>query len=134
LATRKRSRSPVWSRRRVNTVEENANFLETLPVPVPAEKCLARPVKPTADRFARVLGLSFAESRGLFAALVPDNVDSDGYLVDGAEHSPAVEALPAPQREAVEMQLDVLRARHQVTAEFHHRTVAFFDRHVGELR
>lgn len=115
-------------------VEANANFLETLPVPVPTEKCLGRAVKPRADRFARVLGLSFAESRELYAALVPAHVDSNGYLTNDAEGAAAVVTLPAGKRNAVEMQLDVLRARHQVSSEFHHRTVAFFDRHVGELR
>lgn len=110
--------------------------LEALPVSVPFEKHLARPIQLAADRFARVLGMSFAESRRLYAALIADPacVDAQGYVLDGAEHSAAVLALEGGRARGVQQQLAVLRALHHVSAEHHQHTVAFFDRHVGEVR
>jgi hypothetical protein len=120
----------------VAEVEANANSLEALAVAVPFEKRLAHPIQLAADRFARVLGISFAESRGLFAALSADPacVNAQGYVLDGAEHSASVLALEGGREQGVQQQLAVLRALHHVSAEHHAHTIAFFDRHVGEVR
>jgi hypothetical protein len=120
----------------VAEVEANANSLEALAVAVPFEKRLAHPIRLAADRFARVLGISFAESRGLYAALSADPacVNAQGYVLDGAEHSAAVLALEGGRKQGVQQQLAVLRALHHVSAEHHPHTIAFFDRHVGEVR
>jgi hypothetical protein len=112
-------------------VEANANFLETLPTPVPVEKNLARRARLTIDRFTRVLGVSFAESRGLYAELIADPlyVDADGYVLSNADGAEVVTGLPERKEQSVRQQLKVLRAEHHVSAEFHDRTVAFFDTH-----
>jgi hypothetical protein len=79
-------------------VEANADFLTTLPVPVPVEKNLAEPAPLRPDRFARVLGMSYAESRHLYAALVfdPAYVDAHGFVLPAADRAPVVLALNTP--------------------------------------
>jgi hypothetical protein len=108
-------------------VEANAAFLTTLSLAV--ETHLAEPTRLRADRFARVLGVSYAESRDLYAALVanPNYVDTNGLVLPAADGAPAVLALPVGKRTGVEEQLKVLRAEHHVSSQFHDRTVAFFN-------
>jgi hypothetical protein len=60
--------------------------------------------------------------------------DPQGYVLEGAENSAAVLALGGGRQQGVQQQLTVLRALHHVSAEHHHHTVAFFDRHIGEVR
>ena len=55
-------------------------------------------------------------------------------MLDGAERSAAVSALAGGRKQGMRQQLAVLRALHHVSAEHHQHTVAFFDRHVGEVR
>ncbi len=114
-------------------VEANADFLTTLPLPVPVEKNLVKPAPLRPDRFARVLGMSYAESRDLYAALVADpaHVDVHGFVLPAADTAPVVLALPVGKRNGVKDQLKVLRAEHHVSSTYHHRTVAFFDAHVS---
>lgn len=113
-------------------VEANADSLAALPSPVPVERNLSEPTKLHADRFARVLGVSYAESRDLYAALVADPtfVDAQGFVLPAADEAPAVLALAAGKRAGVEEQLKVLRAEHHVSSQYHHRTVAFFEAHL----
>jgi hypothetical protein len=120
----------------VSEVEANASSLEALAVAVPFEMHLAHPIRLEPDRFARVLGISFAESRGLYAALraEPASVDPQGCVLDGVENSATVLALDGAREQGVRQQLAVLRALHHVSAAHHHHTVAFFDRHIGEVR
>ena len=61
-------------------------------------------------------------------------MNAQGYVLDGAERSAAVSALAGGREQGVRQPLAVLRALHHVSAEHHHHTVAFFDRHVGEVR
>jgi hypothetical protein len=112
-------------------VEANADFLTTLPVPVAVEKNLAMPARLRADRFARVLGVSYAESRDLYAALLADPafVDAGGFVLPAADRAPVLLTLPLGKRTGVVEQLKVLRAEHHVSSQFHDRTVAFFDAH-----
>ena len=111
-------------------VAANADFLETLGVAV--EKNLGEPVPLLPDRFARVLGISYAESRALYAALVADPayVDANGFVQPAAHDAPAVLALPAGKQNGVHDQLKVLQAEHHVSSQYHDRTVAFFDAHL----
>lgn len=113
-------------------VAANANFLGTLATPVPFESNLGEPHRLRADRFARVLGVSYAESRNLYAALVaaPAFVDAGGFVQPAADRAPAVLALPAGKRNGVQEQLKALRAEHHVSSQYHDRTVAFFDAHL----
>lgn len=113
-------------------VAANAAFLGTLPTPVPFESNLGEPHRLRADRFARVLGVSYAESRDLYAALVADPayVDAGGFVQPAADDAPAVLALPAGKRNGVEDQLKALRTEHHVSSQYHDRTVAFFDAHL----
>jgi pimeloyl-ACP methyl ester carboxylesterase len=110
-------------------VAANANFLGTLPQPVWFESNLGEPQRLHADRFARVLGVSYAESRVLYAALVADQayVNAGGFVQPAADHAQAVRALPAGKRHGVKDQLAVLRAEHHVSSQYHDRTVAFFE-------
>jgi len=107
----------------------NADFLGTLSTPIPYEKNLLEPVPLLQDRFARVLGVSYAESRALYAALVtdPTYVDPNGFVLPAADNAPAVQALPTDKRTGVHAQLQVLQAKHHVSSQYHDRTVAFFD-------
>jgi hypothetical protein len=84
------------------------------------------------DRFARVLGVSYAESRALYAELVGNRlyVDADGFVQPEAEMAPVLQRLPVNKRQGVEEQFKVLRAEHHVSSEHHHRTVAFFNAHL----
>lgn len=113
-------------------VAANVAFLANLATPVPVEDNAADPVRLRPDRFARVLGMSYAESRALYAALVDDPmyVDASGFVLAEADNAQVVRDLPAHKRERVEGQLKVLRAEHHVSSEDHHRTVAFFDAHL----
>jgi len=117
-------------------VAANVAFLASLPAPVPVEDNAADPIPLRPDRFARVLGLSYAESRALYAALVIDPlplapyVNASGFVLSAADNAPVVVGLPANKRQGVEDQLIVLRAEHHVSSEHHHRTVAFFDAHL----
>jgi hypothetical protein len=60
----------------------------------------------------------------------PLHVGTDGYVLSSADGAEIVIGLPERKNRSVQQQLKVLRAEHQVSAEFHHRTVAFFDLHV----
>jgi hypothetical protein len=113
-------------------VAANADSLGTLPVPVAFEKNLGNPTPLLQDRFARVLGVSYAESRALYAALVADSayVDASGFVQPAADRAPALRGLPAGKRNGVEHQLKVLRAEHHVSSQYHDRTVAFFEAYV----
>jgi hypothetical protein len=114
-------------------VAANAAFLGTLPTPVPFESILGEPHRLRADRFARVVGVSYAESRDLYAALVLGNlpyVDPEGFLLPEAEGAPTVLALPAGKRTGVEDQMKALRAEHHVSSQHHDRTVTFFNTHL----
>lgn len=111
----------------VTDIEANADFLATLGVPV--EKNLSQPTRLRPDRFARVLGLSYAESRDLYAALAP-YIDPNGFVLPSADTAPVMEMLSIGKRTGVTDQLKVLRAEHHVSSEYHHRTVAFFDAHL----
>ena len=65
-------------------VEANADFLAALAVPI--EKNLSEPTRLQPDRFARVLGVSYAESRDIYAALVDSEyVDANGVVLPGTE-------------------------------------------------
>jgi hypothetical protein len=76
-------------------------------------------------------GVSYAESRAIYAALIADGyVDANGFVLSGAENAPVVERLPAGKQQGVQDQLIVLRAEHHVSSEHHHRTVAFFEAHL----
>jgi hypothetical protein len=110
-------------------VAANATFLGTLPTPVPFESNLGEPARLRADRFARVLGVSYAESRALYAALIADPayVNAGGLVQTAADEAPAVMDLPPGKRTGVQHQLKVLRAEHHVSSAYHDRTVAFFD-------
>lgn len=112
-------------------VAANVAFLASLPAPVPVEDNAAAPVPLRPDRFARVLGISYVESRTIYAALAADplSVDANGFVLSAADHAPVVLGLPAHKRQGVEDQLKVLRAEHHVSSEHHHRTVAFFEAH-----
>jgi hypothetical protein len=113
-------------------VAANATFLTTLPTPVPVEDHVSGPVPLRPDRFARVVGMSYVESRMLYAALVADAtyVDPRGIVQPAADHAPAVLGLPPHKRKGVQAQLTVLQAQHHVSSEYHDRTVAFFDAHL----
>lgn len=113
-------------------VAANATFLGTLATPVPFESNLGESHRLRADRFARVLGVSYAESRNLYAALVADPafVDAGGFVQPAADHAPAVLALSAGKRNGIVDQLKVLRAEHHVSSQYHDRAVAFFDAHL----
>jgi hypothetical protein len=113
-------------------VEANADSLGMLSTPVPYEKNLTTPVPLTQDRFARVLGVSYAESRALYAALVADlnYVDASGFVQPAADDAQAVLDLPADKQKGVQAQLKVLRAGHHASSQYHDRTVAFFDMHL----
>jgi len=116
-------------------VEANAAALGNLPTPVPYEDNLGEPAPLLHDRFARVLGVSYAESRALYAALVADPlsgyVDASGFVQPAADGAPAVLGLPAGKQQGVEDQLKTLRAEHHVSSQYHDRTVAFFDTHLS---
>jgi pimeloyl-ACP methyl ester carboxylesterase len=109
-------------------VAANAAFLAGLGVPV--EDNAACHVQLRPDRFARVLGISLAESRAIYDALVSQYVDANGFVLPAADSAPVLALLPADKRQGVEEQLKVLRAEHHVSSENHHRTVAFFDAHL----
>ncbi|MBC8078203.1 MAG: hypothetical protein H7Y32_19145, partial [Chloroflexales bacterium] len=110
-------------------VAANAAFLGTLPTPVPFETNLAQPAPLLRDRFARVLGLSYVESRALYAELTANlaYVDAGGFVQPAADTAPAVLSLSTQKRKGVQAQLIVLRAEHHVSSQYHDRTVAFFD-------
>jgi len=110
-------------------VAANVAFLANLATPVPVEDNAADPVLLHSDRFARVLGTSYAESRALYAALIANlmYVDVNGFVQSAADTAQVVLGLPIHKRQGVEDQLKVLRAEHHVSSEHHHRTVAFFD-------
>jgi pimeloyl-ACP methyl ester carboxylesterase len=112
-------------------VAANANFLGTLPTPVPFESNLEEPRRLRADRFARVLGVSYVESRNLYAALVadPTYVDANGLVLPAANEAPAVLALSTGKSDGVKEQLKALRTEHHVSSQYHSRTVAFFNAH-----
>jgi hypothetical protein len=114
-------------------VAANADFLGTLPTPVAYERNLSEPTELLQDRFARVLGVSYAESRALYAALAADPtfVDANGFVQPAAYHAPAVLDLPSGKRTGVTDQLMVLRAEHHVSSQYHDRTAAFFDAHLA---
>lgn len=109
-------------------VAANAAFLAGLGVPV--EDNAAAPVLLRPDRFARVLGLSYAESRTIYDGLLPQYVDASGFVLPTADNAPVLARLPTDKRQGVEEQLKVLRAEHHVSSEHHHRTIAFFDAHL----
>jgi hypothetical protein len=112
-------------------VAANAAFLGALPTPVPFESNLAEPAALLPDRFARVLGVSYVESRALYAALSANAayVDAAGLVQPAADDAPALLRLPLAKRKGVQAQLQVLRAEHHVSSQFHARTVAFLNAH-----
>lgn len=114
-------------------VASNADFLANLPTPVPFESNLSQPHRLRADRFARVLGISYAESRDLYAHLVADTtpcVDTNGFVLTEADQSAPVLGLPPGKQIGAQDQLQVLRAEHHVSSQYHDLTTAFFDAHV----
>ena len=107
----------------------NVAYLAGLGVEV--EDNVTDPVRLRPDRFARVLGVSYAESRAIYAALITSGyVNANGFVQTGAESALVNLPLPAGKLQGVQDQLIVLRAEHHVSSEHHHRTVAFFEAHL----
>jgi hypothetical protein len=91
-----------------------------LPTPVPFERNLGEPHRLRADRFARVLGVSYAEAHDLYAALIADPayVDVNGFVLPAADSAAVVQALPSEKRNGVLDQLKALRAERHVSSQY----------------
>ena len=58
----------------------------------------------------------------------PPYVDATGYVT--ASDDSLFAYLGPSQRDGARQQIDVVRAKHQVSSEFHEKTLAFFERFI----